>query len=463
MDATTIAYAGATEQARLIRTGELSARELVELTLRRIDALNPPLNAYRVVLAERALVEADQADARHRAGDDRLLLGVPVAIKDDVDVAGEATAWGTAAHGGPKARDAEVVRRLRAAGAVIIGKTLVPEMTMSPVTDTTTFGSTRNPWDLSRTPGGSSGGSAAATATGLCGVALGSDGGGSIRVPSAWCGLFGVKPTRDRVPLAPHDGAWQGMSVNGPLARTVADAALFLDATADGGPDGGFLGAARSSPDRLRIAVSTKVPPGALPRVGREERAAVHAMADRLRALGHDVVERDPDYPPAMLFSGLIRIMRGIADDVAEAMPHPERLEARTRRVAALGARLPAGLLAWARRGEATFAARVGALWRDVDVLLCPVTTDGPYDAGQLGRLGATGWIARAPERVPLLVVWNVTGQPACSVPAGLDADGLPLGVQLVGRPHDEVTLLALAAQLEAAEPWADHHPAAVA
>src|SRR3954447_21774840 len=254
MDATTLAYAGAAEQARLIRDGEESSREVVEATLARIDQLDPVLNAYRVVLAERALVEADQADARRRAGNERPLLGVPVAIKDDVDVAGEPTAWGTAAHGGPVAQDSEVVRRLRAAGAIVLGKTLVPEMTMLPATDTTTFGSTRNPWDLGRTPGGSSGGSAAARAAGLAGVALGSDGAGSIRTPSAWTGLFGLKPTRDRVPVAPHDDAWQGLSVNGPLARRVADAALFLDATVDGG---GFAQAAAREPRPLRVALST--------------------------------------------------------------------------------------------------------------------------------------------------------------------------------------------------------------
>src|SRR3954462_3569501 len=164
MDPTTLAFAGAAEQARLIPEGGGTSRALVEATLARIDRLDPVLNAYRVVLTERALAEADQADARRGAGNERPLLGVPIAIKDDVDVAGEPTAWGTAAHAGPVTRDAEVVRRLRAAGAVIVGKTLVPEMTMLPATDTTTFGAARNPWDLSRTPGGSSGGSAAATA-----------------------------------------------------------------------------------------------------------------------------------------------------------------------------------------------------------------------------------------------------------------------------------------------------------
>lgn len=459
MDATTFLFAGAAEQARLVRDGELSARELVEATLRRIEALDPQLNAYRVVLAERALIEADQADARRRGGDARPLLGVPVAIKDDVDVAGEPTAWGTAAHAGPVARDAEVVRRLRAAGAVVIGKTLVPEMTMLPATDTTTFGAARNPWDLSRTPGGSSGGSAAAAAAGLCGVALGSDGAGSIRVPSAWTGLFGLKPTRDRVPLSPHDDAWQGLSVNGPLARTVADAALFLDATADGAPEGGFLSAARRPPGRLRVAVSTKVPPGALPRLGGEERAALEDTVALLRSLGHEVVERDPDFPPAVYAADMVRVLRGIADDVAAAMPHRERLEARTRRVAAVGAAIPAGVVRWARRSEAAFTARLGALWADVDVLLTPTATDGPYRAGQLGRMGATGFFLRAPERLPYVGVWNLTGQPACSVPAGLDRDGLPVGVQFVGRHGEEATLLSLAAQLEAELRWPDRRP----
>src|SRR3954470_8191367 len=383
MDLTSLHFAGAAEQARAVRSGEVSARELVASTLERIARIDPQLNAYRVVLGERALAEADQADARHRAGDDRPLLGVPVAIKDDVDVAGEATAWGTAAHAGPVARDAEVIRRLRAAGAVIIGKTLVPELTMLPATDTTTFGSARNPWDLSRTPGGSSGGSAAAMAAGLAGVALGSDGAGSIRNPSAWTGLFGLKPTRGRVPVAPHDDAWQGLSVNGPLARRVADAALFLDATVEGG---GFAEAAAADPGRLRIAVSTKAIPGALPRLGREERRAVEETAALLRTLGHEVVERDPEYPASLWPAALIRIMRGVADDVQASMPHPGRLEARPRHVAAIGGAVPAGVVRWAREAEAGQTARLGRLWDDVDVLLTPCAADGPYRVGVVGR-----------------------------------------------------------------------------
>ncbi|HET6505828.1 MAG TPA: amidase [Baekduia sp.] len=464
MDATTLALAGAAEQARLIRDGEASAREVVEATLARIDRLNPTLNAYRAVLAERALLDADQADARRGAGDaTRPLLGVPVAIKDDVDVAGEATAWGTAAHAGPVARDAEVVARLRAAGAIVVGKTLVPELTMLPATDTTTFGSARNPYDLNRTPGGSSGGSAAATAAGLCGVALGSDGAGSIRNPSAWTGLFGLKPTRDRVPVAPHDDAWQGLSVNGPMARRVADAALFLDATA-GDADGRFARAAASGdPGPLRIAVSTKAPAGAMPRLGREERQAVQDTAELLRGLGHEVVERDPDYSASLWPAAILRIARGVADDVAAAMPHPERLEPRTRHVAAIGRALPAALVRWMRTSEADQAARLARLWDDVDVLLTPAAADGPYRVGAVGRWGTGTYLLRGAERLTWMPAWNITGQPAASVPATLDRDGLPVGVQLVGRHGEDERLVALAAQLERARPWIDRRPGAIA
>src|ERR1700750_2217622 len=209
MDATDLAYAGEARQARLIAAGEVSARDVVTATLDRIERLVPQLNAYRVVFAERALAEADAADARRRARDAPPLLGVPVAIKDDTDVAGEATARGTEASDlTPRARDAEVVRRLRAAGAIVIGKTNVPELMIWPFTETPAYGITRNPWGLDRTPGGSSGGppggssgaSGAAAAAGLCGAALGTDGAGSIRIPAAFCGVFGLKPETGRVP-----------------------------------------------------------------------------------------------------------------------------------------------------------------------------------------------------------------------------------------------------------------------
>jgi amidase len=458
MDAADLAFAGAARQAELIAAGDLSSRELVQTYLDRIAALDPQLNTFRVVLAERALAEADQADARRKAGGDRPLLGVPIAIKDDVDVAGEPTCWGTAAHGGPVRDDAEVVRRLRGAGAIVIGKTHVPELTIWPFTETLTFGVTRNPWDLERSPGGSSGGSAAAVAAGLCGVALGSDGAGSIRIPGAWCGLFGLKPQRDRVPIAPHDDAWLGLSVNGPLARRVADAALFLDATADDPPAGGFLGAARTPPGPLRIAWSTKLAPGQLAKISPAVRAALERTIEVLRSLGHEVVQVDPDFPPSAFTNVLVRYLRGIATDVA-TLPHPERLERRTRAMARLGSLIPASAVAKVREGEGALRERLSAVWRDCDVLLQPGPVTGPPPVGRWQGRGALWTLNGVAALVPFQGVWNATGQPSMTVPAGRDGDGLPIGMQFTGRPSDEQTLLSLAGQLEAELSWADARP----
>ena len=462
MDGTDLAYAGAARQAQLIAAGEVSAREVVRATLERIERIDPRLNAYRVVLAERALVEADQADARRRAGDRRPLLGVPVAIKDDTDVAGVPTARGTVASDlAPRAADDEAVRRLRAAGAVVVGKTNVPELMIWPFTESASFGATRNPWALDRTPGGSSGGSGAALAAGLCGVALGTDGAGSIRIPAAFCGLFGIKPQRGRVPIrAGASDAWHGLAVIGPLARTVADAALFLDAVADGAPpDGGFAAAAARGPGRsLRIAVATKVPPGVLARLGREQRAAVAAIADVLRALGHEVVEHEIGYGPADGAQVIARYLRGIHDEAA-TLPHPERLAPRTRAMARRGGLVPAAAVRRARAAEPALAARVGAVLATADAVLMPGPTGPPFRIGALDGRGATRTLNAAIAKVPYYGAFNATGQPACSVPAGFDRHGLPLAVQIAGRPHDEATLLALAAQIEKARPWADQRP----
>jgi amidase len=206
-----LAFAPITRQAEMVRAGELAPRDLVDLYLARIERLDGELNAFRTVYRERALAEADQAAARLQAGDERPLLGVPVAIKDNVDVAGDVTTHGTSAYGEPAAQDCEVVRRVRAAGAIVIGRTNVPPLCGLPVTESATWGVTRNPWNLDHSPGGSSGGSGAAVAAGLVGAALGSDGGGSIRCPAAYCGLFGLKAQRGRVSLAPHPDHWHGM------------------------------------------------------------------------------------------------------------------------------------------------------------------------------------------------------------------------------------------------------------
>ena len=285
----------------MLADGEVSAPELLEIYLERIARLDSQLRSYRVVLTDKARDEAYAAQDRLDAGERLPLLGVPIAIKDDVDVAGEVTTYGSAGHRPAVTVDAAVVRRLRAAGAVIIGKTAVPELMIFPFTESLTFGATRNPWNLKRTPGGSSGGSAAAVAAGLASLALGSDGGGSIRIPSSWCGLFGLKPQRDRVSLEPHDDAWYGLSVNGPIARSVLDAALFLDATKYGARSRRRVRGGRDP--RPRQAANCLEHQGSAPlpvRVGSEELAAVDAAGALLRELGHDVVVRDPDVSAAL-------------------------------------------------------------------------------------------------------------------------------------------------------------------
>jgi amidase len=440
----------------MLADGTITAPELLELYLERIARLDRQLRSFRVVLADSARQEAGMAQDRLNVGERLPLLGVPIAIKDDVDVAGEVTTYGTAAHGAACSQDAEVVRRLRAAGAVVVGKTSVPEMMLWPFTETIEFGATRNPWNADYAPGGSSGGSGAAVAAGLASMALGSDGMGSIRIPSTWCGLFGIKPQRDRVPLAPHDDAWNGLSVNGPMARTVEDAALFLDVTAPGGE---FLAAAARPPGRLRIALSTKVPPPLTARVGKAQRAAVDEAGALLRELGHNVTSRDPDYPvSAMYGQALPRYFRGAYDDV-KSLPRPERLEARTRGFARIGRLISDRRMNAIRGAESEVAERVQSIFDDVDVLITPGTATGPSRIAAYQRRGAISTLTLVAARVPFQAIFNVTGQPAAVVPWDLDGKGLPTSIQLVGRPFDEATLLSLAAQIEQARPWAQRRP----
>ncbi len=464
MDATDLAFTGIDRQAQSIAAGEIGARQLLEVYLERIGRLDGQLNAFRVVLADRARDEADEADRRRTEGQRLPLLGVPIAVKDDIDVAGEVTAMGTRAYAGPVGRDAEVVRRLRSAGAVIIGKTNVPELCIWPFTESATWGVTRNPWSAQLTPGGSSGGSAAAVAAGLVGAALGSDGAGSIRIPAAWCGLFGLKPQRDRVPMGPRVQPWHGLSVNGVLTRSPADTALFHDAVAGAGsragpPERPLWSATQADPEPLRVALSTRLPPGVRARLHPRLRAALDETAELLRGLGHHVDECDPAFGPGDGAAVIARYLRGISDDAA-AMAHPERLERRTRTMARAGGRIPMAAIRRLRAGEADMRQRVNATLEPYDVLLTPATAQPPPP---LGRYEGRGWLRTlngVSALVPYLAAWNATGQPACSVPAGFDERGLPCAVQLVGRPDGEASLLALAAQLERARPWQQVRPA---
>ena len=383
-----VAFASATAQAELVRTGEISPTELVQLHLDRIERLEPQLNAFRIVLSERALTEAKQAEARLKAGEERPLLGVPVALKDGHDLAGELSCHGTDGFPERAREDADMVRRLREAGAIVIGKTHLPELAICGFTESATWGVTRNPWNPQRSTGGSSGGSAAAVAAGMVPLATASDGGGSIRIPAAACGLFGLKPQRGRISLIPdelvRDGAhWNGLSANGCVSRTVLDTAVFLDITSGGSieegappsPERPFAEAAKTPSGELRIATSV-LPLRAIapPIVSDRVKGAVADMGETLRSLGHKVAERDPDY--GNLGNNFTsRYLRGIHDDVVNT-PHPERLERRTRGFGRLGGLISESMLRKANEAAAKDAARVNAIFDEFDVVMTPVMGD---------------------------------------------------------------------------------------
>lgn len=468
MDERELAFAGVRGQVEALRAGEVSSRELMETCLRRVERLDSRLNAFRTVYFERALEEAKAMQRKARSKSAPPLAGIPIAIKDNTDVAGDVTTHGTSAYGAPAQADAEVVRRVREAGGIVVGRTNVPPLCAMCVTESATFGLTRNPWDLDRSPGGSSGGSAAAVAAGLVPAALGTDGGGSIRVPAAWCHLFGLKPQRGRVSLAPHPEHWYGLSVAGWLTRNVADTALLLDLTAGPAdvdrdrppsPERSFSEHAVERSPKLRVACSVKVPPGILGvKVDDEVRAGVAEVAETLRSLGHEVVDHDPDYSPLAPLTNSTRIMRGVADE-AKTLPRPDRLERRFKRWTRLGSLFPDSALAWSRRKEAEAVARLQPTFERFDALLVPVTSEPPIDVGRLEGRGALATINAMLPIIPWPWIWNQTGQPAASVPAGFTSSGLPRAAMLVGRPNDEATLLRLATRLQSERDWTRERP----
>lgn len=463
-----LAFVGAAKQAEMVRAGEVSPKELVQLCLERISRLDPQLNSFRKVFAEKALLEAEQAEARLKGGDERPLLGVPIAIKDEVDVAGEVNTHGTDAFTEPARQDSEMVRRLREAGAIVIGLTLLPELAICGFTESATYGVSRNPWNLQRSPAGSSGGSAAAVAAGLVPIASAGDGAGSIRLPAASCGLFGLKPSRGRASLAPEQEGWGGLAVLGCVSRNVLDTALWLDVISGGSseaeapapPERPFVEAAKTPPGRLRVAYSTLPPRAAAPpTVDQVVKDAVADAAELLGSLGHEVSQRDPDW--GMVGNNITaRFLGGVAETVRE-VPHPERLERRTRGFGRLGSTLPRGLYEKARTsGRTADIARINAIFDSFDVLVTPVMGGTAVPIRRWEGQGALRTVLGMSRFYPYCVPWNHLGNPAMSVPMGFAADGMPLAVQIIGRPGAESTLLSLAAQIEAERPWADARPA---
>jgi amidase len=457
-----------TQQLFQLASGSVTSVDLVRRSLDAIEASQGTLNAFRVVLADQALAAAAEADRKRAAGEQLPLLGIPIAVKDDVDIKGVPTRFGADGTIAPARADAEVVRRLKAAGAVIVGKTNTCELGQWPFTSGPAFGHTRNPWSREHTPGGSSGGSAAAVAAGLVAAAIGSDGAGSVRIPAAWTHLVGIKPQRGRISTWPLPEAFNGITVNGVLARTVTDAAIVLDA-ASGNTAGDlhqpppvqmsdYVGQA---PGPLRVALSTKFPfTGFRAKLHPEIRAALEATATQLEELGHTVVAADPGYNLAMSWSFLSRSTSGLIE-WADRLGHDVTLDKRTRANLRTGFLLSQHTLRKARAREAASHRRIGWIFNIADVVLAPTTALPPPRAHEFDTLGGLATDRAMIRACPVTWPWNLLGWPSINIPAGFTSSGLPIGVQLMGPANSEPLLVSLAAALEAINGWSNKQPQA--
>ena len=466
-----LSFMSAHELATRIRDGSLSARDAVEAALRRIEAIDPEIGAFIELDAEHALAEA----AAIAPGDKRPFAGVPIAVKANVAAGGLCMNFGSRFLAGHRPTySAYLVRRLRDAGFVILGATNMPEFGILPTTEPRHTGPTRNPWDASRTPGGSSGGSAAAVAAGLVPLAHGNDGAGSLRIPAACCGLVGLKPSRGRISRGPDLGESFLVS-DGVLTRTVADTALALDVLAGYEPGDAnwaprpaepYAVAMRRDPGRLRIAMTldNALDADADPEVVH----GLHSAAELLRDLGHEVVEASPALPARdsfeiflHVFGPAIALGIGLGERLAGRPAADDELEPLSRALHELALALPSTGYLTAVAQLQLLARGTVAFFADYDVLLTPVVAARPLAVGELHGCGSDPLedLRRAGMFAPYTTLFNVTGQPAISVPVGLGEDGLPTGVQLVGHPLGEETLLQVASQIETARPWARHRP----
>ncbi len=458
----------ATELAGMVRNGEVSAQELVGISLERIEELNPALNAFVDVDAERALATA----AEIGPGDERPFAGVPVAIKNNRPVQGLRLTYGCRLMAENMCDyDHNVTRRLKDAGFVIVGTTTLPEYGILPVSEARIFGPTRNPWDLGRTPGGSSGGSAAAVAGGMVPVAHGNDGGGSIRIPAACCGLVGLKPARGRISAAPELGD-SSLGIDGMLTRTVADTAAILDvlegyepgdATWAPPPSEPFAQSVAGTPGRLRIAATT-LAPIAEAVVDPMAAQAVADASELLRSLGHEVVEVEPPWLLdglqelfGAVFSNHIALSIAYSGAVAGREPAEEDMEPMSWAIYSMIQKLGAVQGMAAAVQLQAHSRRLVAFLSPYDALLTPALAERPLPLGTLNTAAPEpmSTFSRSGLFTPFTPVFNASGQPGISLPLYQGEDGLPLAVQLVGRPAGEAALLALASQLEEALPWA--------
>jgi amidase len=457
-----LAFLPATEQARLVREREVSPVELVERYLERIERLDPELGSFVTVCADAAL-----ADARTKAEApaDAPFHGVPIALKDLDTTAGIRTTFSCR----PFERnvpdfDLAHVAKTRAAGFVILGKTNTPEFGTTAFTDSPLNGPCRTPWDLGRNAGGSSGGAAAAVAAGLVGIAQGSDGGGSIRIPASCCGLFGFKASRGRVSNAPFVPGI-GLGTTGPLARTVADAAAYLDVVTgyEWGdpfpappPERPFAEEVGVDPGKLRVALTTHAP------IETEVDAvcveAARAAGDLLASLGHDVEEAAPDWGGQELMEDFLPVWQAIP--ALYPVPDPAELSDLNQWYLAGAAATTSPAYAGAIGRLQLRARRIASLWADYDLLLTPTLAMPAVPVGwDTEPEDPREQFDRAARFTPFTAAFNVTGQPAVSLPLHWTDEGLPIGVQLVGPPLGDALLVRISSQLEAAQPWRDRRP----
>ncbi len=461
----------ATELADLVRRGEVTSRELVDASLARIEQLNDRLGAFIYVDADAARETADSVSA----GDERPFAGVPIAIKDiGPPWAGRPYTCGAELFGDfVPPIDGYVVRRIKDAGFVPVGKTKTPEFGILPVTEPRRYGPARNPWDSDRTPGGSSGGSAAALCAGLVPIAHASDGGGSIRIPAACCGLVGLKPSRGRMSAGPLLGD-SPLVIDGGLTRTVADTAALLDVLAgyEAGdatwappPARPFAHAAERDPGRLRIGYSLLSP---VERVSPDEESTrgVTETAELLRSLGHDVEEADPPWqnPDTLeLFTVLWAVQVGMtvrfAGQISGREPAPELMERLSWELYERGRETSAYEHAAAVIQLQAFVRGVIAWMSQYDAFLCPTLAQRPVPIGEIDGEAGMEAFARSADFTPYTAPINLSGQPAISLPVLQGGDGLPTAVQIVGRPAGDWELLQLAAQIERELPWAGRRP----
>ncbi|HEX2233061.1 MAG TPA: amidase [Thermoleophilaceae bacterium] len=461
----------AIELGRLVRDGEVTATELVDASLKRIEELNPELNAFILVDEEGARATA----AGIGPGDQRPFAGVPIAIKDEAAVNGLRLTIGSDVFGDYVPDfDSSTVRRLREAGFVIVGRTNMPEMGILPVTEPRRYGPTRNPWDTERTPGGSSGGSAAAVAAGMVPVGHGADGGGSIRIPAACCGLVGLKVARGRVSRAPTMGE-SFLVQESVLTRTVQETAEILDVIAGYEPGDAswappesdtFAAAVRKDPGKLRIGMTTT--PALEGDLDPPCEQAAREAAEVLESLGHDVVEVDPPWAgedQLPVFSRVFGTNVSIGVTIGAALtgrePSPELVEPLTWELYTRTKEMDGHAYQLAKMQLETLSRQIVGLWNDMDVLLTPALAQRPVRIGEIDSCGDDPWneFRKSGYFTPFTAIFNITGQPAISVPLFHGDDGLPLAVQLAGPPVGESLLLSLAAQLEEARPWAERRP----